>query len=169
MAATAALVVVFWVLRDYPDVPTCFFSLSPTKHGEIDAYRVGAVRLHVLAGALLCVSIVWLSSAGRRERGLSTRPGFPTVFALLLALVPYVANVFNGQVLADAGIMQLWFGIFLLPVAVLIIGTAVVWTYRRRRQGRLTAAVGSAWVLLVIVVPAHYALLASLGQPFCMS
>ena len=166
LAAAGLLAVVFWIIRDRPEIPACFVELSGSQEVAIDRYRAGAQALHLLASAPLMVAL-WRLSAARQH---SSRPGHPTLVALGGFGVLLAATLASPGVLAAVGVFSFFLSFVLVPLTVVVlIPATVLLLFRATRGPGIGFALVAGWLALLLLLPAHYSDVWLIDEPFCMS
>ena len=167
MAGTAVLVVVFWVVRDWPQLADeCGLRLSAQERADIAAYREGYLSIHAAIAAAIGVAIWRLQSVRRGAR----RPGWPTVASLAIFAAAFASALATPDADGVAyGFFALLASFVLAPAAALLVVAALLLlgSDRRDRLGALLALV-AAWLALAAVVPAHAYVVWSAGDRWCL-
>ena len=149
---------VFWLWRGWPALPDCFTELSPGQREVVDRFRSCAVPIHIGVAAAVLAAVMRLM-----------RPGAGTLaagaYAVLLA-----ATAVEPDVLAAAGVVQLFWAFATVPlVGIAILVTVAFLLSARMRRHAPPLALGVGWAVLLILVPAHFAGVWLVDDPFCMS
>jgi hypothetical protein len=167
--ASATLGLLFWVLRSAPNLAECFVTLTADQRTEIDHFRAFAVPVHVVLGLMLGYAVCRLSAV-RRNAKSEHSVGPLTLVTVGLVLAIYVAALVEPDVLAAAGVLQLFLSFIWLPLTglVAVLAAALLLTRRHVVAGTI-ATTFVAWSMLVWLIPAHFAFVWLIDEPFCMS
>ena len=175
IAAAAALIVSIFVLgRTPPPGYGCGHTEPPGHDAALEAFRSGAIPVHLACAALLAAALAWLSRERAAAAGRERKVGGPTVVGLALLLgYAGVSVLFPDFFVLAAGLSVVVVG-GLTPVgaiaASLLIAAAIAWFRPRERAPRWSlAAAWLGWVALAVGLPASYTFvwLAGSGPLFC--
>ena len=157
VAVPVLIFVIFVVLRDSPPNWDCGDNEPVGQDARLDAFRSGAIALHVGCAAVLGAAIAALSAERVHKRGRPRAVGRPTLLALALVAAYIVASLivhdlfvfagFAGFLVIGVGVEATSGGLTVL--AALVVAGLLVWGARRSRaRGYLLATV--AWFELTI-------------------
>ena len=166
LAGSAVLLwLVFWVAREWPDLPDCFSELSAAQARAVDAYRAGYRPLHLLA-ALALAAGVWRLAAARRG---AARPGAPTIAALGAFLLVFALMVADDE-LAGPGFLLALLSVVAAPAAAALglLALPLLAAPASARIGGHLALV-AAWLALAVVLPGHFGAIAVVDESWCLA
>jgi hypothetical protein len=163
LGSAGLLVLVFWVLRDWPDV-SCGLELTPEERQAVDVFRRGYAALHALAVAVL-LAVIWRLAAARRGRW---RPGDPTLAAITLLSILFAIAAADRETLGMA-IVLAFLSVLVVPAAaaLLVLAAALLAFARTHRAGAHVVLV-VAWLLAAVAVPGHLAAVGFVDEPWCL-